>query len=195
MSGVGHSKEDKAASHDRIVEIASARMREAGTDGPGVAEIMKAAGLTHGGFYKHFGSRDDLVAEALAKAYTDGDAAIDAVTGGAEDPLGAFVDWYASTAHCDDPATGCAIAALGPDVARGEPRIREAYGAQVERYLERLEEFLGGGGAGARERATVALSTLVGAITVARAVDDKALAEEILADARAAVRSSGLGKR
>src|SRR4051794_34385344 len=97
MDLVGHSKEDKAASHERIVEIAAARMRESGTDGPGVAEIMRAAGLTHGGFYKHFTSRDNLVAEALAKAFAEADGATAEATKDAEDPLAAFVDWYASS--------------------------------------------------------------------------------------------------
>ncbi|TML09117.1 MAG: TetR/AcrR family transcriptional regulator [Actinobacteria bacterium] len=74
-------------------------MRESGTTGPGVAEVMQAAGLTHGGFYKHFGSRDDLVAEAVGKAFADANAGFDALTDGAEDPLAAFVDWYASAAR------------------------------------------------------------------------------------------------
>src|SRR5204862_250937 len=102
----------------------AARMRESGTTGPGVAEVMQAAGLTHGGFYKHFGSRDDLVAEAVGKAFADANAGFDALTDGAEDPLAAFVDWYASAAHCEDPATGCAVVALGADVARGDDRVR-----------------------------------------------------------------------
>src|SRR6201999_3173083 len=79
-SGMGHSRQDKEKSHQQIVEIAAARMREAGTDGPGVAEIMRAAGLTHGGFYKHFGSRDDLVAEAVEAAIAQGEDAIREVT-------------------------------------------------------------------------------------------------------------------
>src|SRR5438067_8463381 len=108
---MGYSRDDKARNHERIVEIASARIRESGTNAPGVAEIMKAAGLTHGGFYKHFDSRDDLVAAAVVKAFTDSNAAIQSVTRDTEDPLAAFVDWYASAAHCADPATGCAIVA------------------------------------------------------------------------------------
>ena len=102
-----HSREDKAASHERIVEIAAARIRESGTEQPGVAEIMRAAGLTHGGFYKHFGSRDELVAEAVERALTDSEPRLVEIAAGAEDPLAAFADAYVSAAHRDDPASGC----------------------------------------------------------------------------------------
>ena len=193
MEWVGHSKEDKAVSHDRIVEIASARMRESGTTTPGVAQIMKAAGLTHGGFYKHFESRDDLVAEAVGKAFDDSDRAMESLTEDADDPLAAFVDWYASAAHCEDPATGCAIVALGADIARGDERVRTAYREQVEKYLASLERLLGGD-ADARRRATVALSSLVGAVLVARTVDDDALSEELLRNVRESVKSSYVAK-
>src|SRR5882757_5939440 len=100
---MGHSQEEKEKNHRQIVEIAAARMRESGTDGPGVAEIMKAAGLTHGGFYKHFDSRDDLVAEAVEAAIAQGEAGYKSATEGAADPLAAFVDWYLSDHHRDDP--------------------------------------------------------------------------------------------
>ena len=185
-----HSKKDKAASHERILEVASARMRESGVQGPGVAEIMSAAGLTHGGFYKHFASRDELVAEALAKAFADTEAATASLLEDAADPLAAFVDSYASIAHCKNPAAGCAIPMLGCDVSRGDDRLRAVYREQVERYLAHLERLLGPGD-DARRRAVVALSSLVGAVLVARAVDDQELAEEILRDVRAAVKSSG----
>src|SRR3954451_3495480 len=102
-----HSKEDKAASHERIVEVAAARIREAGTEQPGVAEIMKAAGLTHGGFYKHFGSRDELIAEAVERAMADSGPRIAEVAAGADDLLTAFVDAYLSAEHRDDPGSGC----------------------------------------------------------------------------------------
>jgi TetR/AcrR family transcriptional repressor of nem operon len=185
---MGQSKQHKAASHDRIVEVAAARIREAGTTAPGVAEIMKAAGLTHGGFYKHFDSRDDLIAEAVDRALADGEHAIGAITADSDDPLAAFVDWYASTAHRDDPAHGCAVAALGCDVPRAEHRVRVAYREQVQRYIAHLERLLGGD-PDARRRATVAVSTLVGGLLIARAIDDEALSDEILRDIRAAVKA------
>jgi TetR/AcrR family transcriptional repressor of nem operon len=183
---MGHSQEEKAKNHRRIVDIAARRIREAGTDGPGVAEIMSEAGLTHGGFYKHFDSRDDLVAEAVESALAQGKEAIDEVTADAEDPLAAFVDWYVSTDHCEDPGTGCAVVALGADAARGDARVRAAYGAQVEGYIARLEELLGGG-EDARRRAISAVTSMVGAVLISRAIEDGALSEEILRDVRATV--------
>src|SRR6476619_8569196 len=154
IHGMGHSRDDKARSHERIVEIAAARLRESGTAGPGVAELMKAAGLTHGGFYKHFGSRDDLVAEAVERALADSEPRLVEIAAGAEDPLAAFADAYVSTAHRDDPASGCGVAALGTDMPRVGGPAQEAYRAQVERYLAHLEPLLGGDD-DARRRATV----------------------------------------
>jgi TetR/AcrR family transcriptional repressor of nem operon len=184
---MGHSQEEKEKNHRQIVEVAARRMRESGTDGPGVAEIMKAAGLTHGGFYKHFDSRDDLVAEAVEAAVAEGEAGLREATAGAEDPLGAFVDWYLSSSHRDDPATGCAVVALGADAARSDERVRAAYRGQVERYIGHLEELLGGG-EDARREAIAAVTSMVGALLISRAVDDEALSEEILRETRASVR-------
>jgi TetR/AcrR family transcriptional repressor of nem operon len=177
------SREEKAKTHERIVEVASKRIREQGLEGPAVAEIMQAAGLTHGGFYKHFDSRDDLIAEAMEDALARSDDIVHELTEDAQDPLAAFVDWYLSAQHRDDPGAGCAVAALGDDVRRGDERLRSAYRRQVQRYLEHVEGFLGGG-EDARRRAIVAVSALVGAIVLSRAVDDEALADEILSTVR-----------
>ena len=144
------------------------------------------------GFYKHFASREDLVAEALAKAFADTLTATESLTKDAADPLAAFVDSYASIAHCENPATGCPLVALGADVSRGDDRLRAVYHEQVERYLANLEQLLGPGD-NVRRRAVVALSSLVGAVLVARAVDDEALADEILRDVSDAVKLSQRG--
>jgi TetR/AcrR family transcriptional repressor of nem operon len=191
------SLQDKAKSHDRIVDIAAARIRESGTATPGVAEIMQAAGLTHGGFYKHFDSRDDLVAEAVERTFAQSQEGIAAVLDGADDPLKAFVDWYVSAEHRDDAATGCGVVALGADAARADGRVRAAYTEQVERYIARLEQLLADsdvppdsdGEPDTRRRATVMLATLVGAVLVSRAVDDRALSDEIIRDVRTALTS------
>jgi TetR/AcrR family transcriptional regulator, transcriptional repressor for nem operon len=184
------SREEKAKTHERIVQTASARIREAGMEGPAVAEIMQAAGLTHGGFYKHFGSRDDLIAEAAQRAFDEADHSVHELTDEADDPLAAFVDWYVSEEHRDHPADGCPVVALSGDVRRGDDRVRAAYRRQVERYLDHLERFLGGG-ADARRRATVAVSALVGSLALARALDDEALSTEILENVRQALRTPG----
>jgi TetR/AcrR family transcriptional repressor of nem operon len=172
-----------------IVEIAAQRIREAGTGAPGVAEIMKTAGLTHGGFYKHFASRDELIAEAADRSFADGSQRISELTEGAEDPLEALVEGYLSPEHRDAPGSGCGVAALSGDAARADDRVRRAYTAQVGRYVDRLQELLPSTGSPDedREQATVAVSTLVGALLMARAVDDRALADEILTAARNAL--------
>jgi len=187
-----HSKEDKAASHDRIVTVAAARIRESGTEQPGVAEIMRAAGLTHGGFYKHFGSRDELIAEAVERALTDSESRVPELTAGAEDPLAAFADAYLSVAHRDDPVTGCGVVALGADMPRVGGPAQEAYRAQVERYLAHLQQLLGDDDEATRSRATVTLSAMVGAVMIARALGPTPRSEEILRVVREAVRERRL---
>lgn len=179
------SAQEKARTHERIVEIASARIREDGIEGPGVVEIMREAGLTHGGFYKHFGSREDLVAEAADDAFAYAERTLDKYARDERESLAAWVDWYLSTDHRDDPATGCPVAALVGDVDRGNDHIRGGYDALVERYIGSLEGMLGDDG---RRQAVLALSTLVGSLALARAIDDDTLSDEILRVVREALR-------
>jgi TetR/AcrR family transcriptional regulator, transcriptional repressor for nem operon len=187
-----HSNAGKAASHDRIVATAAARIREAGTAQPGVAEIMRAAGLTHGGFYKHFGSRDELILEAVERALAESESRVLDLTAGAEDPLGAFAGAYLSVAHRDDPATGCGVVALGTDMPRVGGPAQEAYRAQVDRYLAHLQQLLEGDDETTRRRATVTLSAMVGAVMIARALGPTTRSDEILRDVREAVRERRL---
>jgi len=187
---MGHSQEEKAKTHQRIVDVAARRIRESGTDGPGVAEIMSEAGLTHGGFYKHFDSRDDLVAEAVDAAIEQGVEGTREATADAEDPLAAFVDWYLSTDHREDPGTGCSVVALGADVARADDRVRAAYRGQVERYIANMEGLLDGD-EDTRRRAIAAVASMVGAMLISRAVDDESLSDEILREVRATVEADG----
>jgi TetR/AcrR family transcriptional regulator, transcriptional repressor for nem operon len=187
-----HSREDKVASHERIVATAAARIRESGTDQPGVAEIMRAAGLTHGGFYKHFGSRDELILEAVEHALTDSESRVSELMAEAEDPLAAFADSYLTAAHRDDPATGCAVAALGTDMPRVGGLAQEAYRAQVDRYLAHIQQMLDGDDETTRRRATITLSAMVGAVMIARALGPTTRSDEILRDVREAVRERRL---
>ena len=180
------SAEEKARTHERIVEIASAQIREQGVKGPGVAEIMHTAGLTHGGFYKHFESRDDLIAEAADHAYADRSRKLDEYAHGERDLLPAFVDGYVSTKHRDDPGAGCPLVALIGDVNRANDQVRRGYDALVERYIDILAGMLGGDHP--RRQAITALSTLVGSLALARAVDDDTLSEDILRTVREALR-------
>ncbi len=182
-----YSKEDKAASRERIVAVAAERIREAGTDAPGVAEIMQAAGMTHGGFYKHFDSRDQLIDEAVGRAMVDSEPRIAALAAEADDPLTAFIDAYLSVEHRDDPGTGCGVAALGNDVTRLGPASQEAYGTQVGRYREQLQALLGGD-EDAHLRASAMISTMVGALTIARGLGATPESDAFLRDVRASLR-------
>jgi len=180
---VGSSQAEKAASHRRIVAAAAARIRRDGIGAVSVADLMQEAGLTHGGFYRHFDSRDDLVAEAVDAALADGSRRSEAITSAGGVPaLAAFIDAYLSRAHRDAPETGCAVAALPADVARGEARTRAAYGRQVQRYVEQLAALAPERDPqGARDDVTLVLAAAVGGLSMARAVDDAELSDEILA--------------
>src|SRR6202451_807097 len=127
---MGYSKSDKAETHTRIVKVAAKRFRERGLEGIGVADVMKEAGVTVGGFYKHFGSRDELVVEALATAFKDLD-----VWEEHTDDMAQLLQNYLTEAHRDAPGTGCAMAALLGDVTRASKSARVLYTERVKRSL------------------------------------------------------------
>jgi TetR/AcrR family transcriptional repressor of nem operon len=184
---MGHSKAAKEKSHQRIVKTAAARFRERGVDGIGVAELMKEADLTHGGFYGHFDSREQLVAEAVECALRDGGAAVAAIASTKRPPaavLGLLVDAYLSLAHRDGLATSCAVTSMANDVARSSARARAAYTKQVGIYLELLAKLIAADKRKSRRaKAITALATLVGAVSMARAVNDEKLSRELLKSA------------
>jgi TetR/AcrR family transcriptional repressor of nem operon len=175
---VGSSRADKAANHERIVTAAAARIRRDGVQGTGVADLMRDAGLTHGGFYRHFGSRDDLVAEAVEAALAHGSRRAEAAARlGGPEALAMTIDAYLSPLHRDKPETGCAVAALPTDIARSSQRAQTAYTTQVRRYLDLFAALTP---AGDPDDPHLILAALVGAIALARAVNDPALSDEIL---------------
>jgi TetR/AcrR family transcriptional repressor of nem operon len=191
---VGSSQADKAASHERIVKAAAGRIRRDGVEGLGVADLMREAGLTHGGFYRHFGSRGDLVAEAVEAALAHGSRRAEAAArlGGGPEALATIIDVYLSPLHRDKPETGCAVAALPADIARSSPRARAAYTAQVRRYLDL---FAGLEPTGDPDDPYLILAALVGAIALARAVDDPVLSGEILEKAARSLHRHTRGER
>jgi len=179
---MGHSQTDKAETHKRIVKIAAKRLRENGLAGVGIAELMKEAGLTVGGFYKHFDSRDDLVIEALGSAFGGWQRRIDAAASGGT-PLSyeSLIDDYLNEAHRDNPGTGCALGALAGEIARGDKRVRALASEQIRNDIQLLAGFLRSKDKRtARSKAILTLSALVGAVALARAVSDDALSLEIL---------------
>jgi TetR/AcrR family transcriptional regulator, transcriptional repressor for nem operon len=175
---VGSSQADKAASRERIVRAASRGIRRDGIDNVSVAELMNQAGLTHGGFYRHFESRDDLVSEAIDAALAHGSQRIqEAAQLGGPEALAAIIDGYLSRLHRDKPETGCAVAAVPTDIARTDPRARAAYSRQVRTYIDLLADLTPARNA---DEGHLILAALVGALVLARAVDDRALSDEIL---------------
>jgi len=178
---MGHSRAAKAESHARIVKLAADAFRARGIDGISVADLMKDAGLTHGGFYRHFSSREDLVGEAVELALREGGAAVDTVMARPDATFGALAGAYLSVSHRDGVTSSCAVTTLAGDVARGGQRARAAYTAQVRRYLRLIEASLGSRPSRRRrQRALAALATLVGAVSMSRAVNDERLSREIL---------------
>jgi TetR/AcrR family transcriptional repressor of nem operon len=179
---MARSQAEKEASHGRIVKAAAAQVRQDGVDAVRVSDLMREAGLTHGGFYRHFDSREDLIDEAIDAALTDGSRQAD--TPESLDPsaeLAQIIDGYVSKAHRDNPQVGCAVAALPADVSRCGSRARQAYSRQVRRYIDRLVGLIRPAEPDAsRDEAILTLSALVGAVAMARAVDDPQLSDEIL---------------
>lgn len=169
------SKEQVRENRRRIVETASELFRERGYDGVGVAELMSAAGLTHGGFYKHFGSKADLLAEAMSCGFTrtaESTAGVDREK---------FIAYYLSRQHRDDMGKGCVMSALGTDTSRQSESIKATFAAGLERQLAVL-----GAENGTRADLIDTIAHLVGALVLSRACpDNSALADEILDVCRA----------
>lgn len=182
-----YEKGHKADTHRRVVEIAAQRFRSEGIDGVGVASLMADAGLTHGGFYAHFSSKEALVKEALIAAL--GSSSVYADDGeGAAAPLNlpAFIDAYLSPAHRDKPATGCAMAALGAETTRRPRATRNAFGKEAQRFVARIVSGLPEQDSAERKLAKAygVFAQLVGSLQLSRIVMDKALSDEVLAVGR-----------
>ncbi|MEO5822136.1 MAG: TetR/AcrR family transcriptional regulator [Vicinamibacteraceae bacterium] len=185
------TREQAANNRERIVETAAELFRERGFEGIGVADLMKAAGLTHGGFYGHFASKEDLIAEASARALMRSLADFGKVAERAPgDPLSAVADTYLTSRHRDNPGTGCLLAALGPDVSRQGPAVRRSVTDYVRGAVDLLTTMVQGkSNAARRQKALGTYATLVGTMVMARAVDDRALSQEILNAGLASVKT------
>jgi TetR/AcrR family transcriptional regulator, transcriptional repressor for nem operon len=177
------SREEAATNHERIIEVASALFRAKGFDGIGVADIMKKAELTHGGFYGHFSSKYDLAAQASRRSMAGSAAKWQRLVASAPDrPYAALLAHYLTQRHRDEPGRGCAFAALGTDVARSGKTVRKAFAEGLESLIGILADAVPGRSKAARRRkAVAAMAGLVGALTLARAVGDAALSNEVLA--------------
>lgn len=180
---MGHSQADKARNKERILEVAATQLRELGLDGVSISDLMKAVDLTHGGFYGHFASRDDLVAAALDKALTDGEAsAVQSSSKKGERTLKSVANSYLSKIHRDNPNSGCAVSALSGDVARSNDQNREIMSKHLAKYFDNMQDVIGDGGS--RELAISLMCMMVGAVTLSRVMTDTNRSDEILQAAR-----------
>jgi TetR/AcrR family transcriptional repressor of nem operon len=185
-----YSREHKLETHARIVKKASVRLREKGAHGIGVADLMKEAGLTHGGFYAHFDSREALVIEAFAYAM-DRSTERWRKLGEATPPeqrLKTIVDSYLTPLHRDDPGKGCAVPALGAEIARESPKTRKAFAAKLEQMIDMLAaQIAEAPRKAARKQAMAVLATMMGTLVLARVAGSGEFSDEILAAGRDAV--------
>lgn len=185
-----YSKEHKLETHARIVKKASVRLREKGAHGIGVADLMKDAGLTHGGFYAHFDSREALVIEAFTYAMDRSTDRWRQLAGqvAPEQRLVTIVDTYLSPQHRDNPGQGCAVPALSAEIARESPKTRKAFATKLDQMIEMMsEQFPGTPGKAARKQAMAALATMMGTIVMARVAGNGELSDELLSAGREAV--------
>jgi TetR/AcrR family transcriptional regulator, transcriptional repressor for nem operon len=172
----------KDATHERIVAAAARAIRRTGYDGTGVADIMKEAGLTHGGFYAHFASREAMLAEAADRAGAEGLAALQRVAAAApaRRALEVLLRAYLSKEHVEGVETGCAVAALGSEMPRQAPDVRRAATRRVKEMIDLVaRQSPDWGQPGGHEHALVVVATMVGALVLARAVDDPRLSDAL----------------
>lgn len=189
------SKEHKARTRGRIVAEATKAFRERGVSGTAIPDLMARAGLTHGGFYAHFGSKDALVAEACAVGFAEAARALMAETVRNTTPgqeMAAIIRAYLSRSHRDHPDAGCMVPSLAAEVAHESPEVRRAFTRSLEAYFGQLAAYFPGAAppegmpasATLDDAAMLLLSGMMGALQLARAVDDPALSDRILKVAR-----------
>ena len=182
-----YAPKHKAETHQKIVKDAARRVRAEGIAGAAVTSVMRGAGLTHGGFYKHFKSKDDLLLESLRQAFQEitermAQAAESCQPGTA---WKAIVKTYLSAEHCDHAECGCPLAALAPELARTSKAMKVGISEELTKYKNRMLPFMPGRQAAERERAFFAIfSTLIGTLAIARILTDPAARAKVLASAR-----------
>jgi TetR/AcrR family transcriptional regulator, transcriptional repressor for nem operon len=185
-----YSREHKAQTHAKIVRKASVKLRERGAHGIGVADLMKDAGLTHGGFYAHFPSREALVIEAFTHAMDRSTEHWQKLAEATqpEKRLSKIVNAYLAPLHRDDPGHGCAVPALGAEIARESARTRKVFSGRLNRMVDMLAEQIQSLPRGAaRKQAIAAMATMIGALVMSRIAGSGEFSDEVLAAGRDAV--------
>ena len=182
-----YEPQHKSQTRDRIVRNAARKLRAEGLSGPGVASVMKASGLTVGGFYKHFRSKDELLADAIAEGFSESSEKIYSALQNLprEDRWKELVRLYLSPEHRDHPDSGCPVAALAPEMARAKPGVRRRISGLMKERTERWVEFMPGRTITERERNFLLIfSAMVGAVSVARILTEPADRQKVLVDMR-----------
>jgi TetR/AcrR family transcriptional repressor of nem operon len=192
-----YSDSHKEETRNKVLRAAAAAVRAKGPDGVSVAEVMAEAGLTHGGFYAHFKSKEALVAAAIEEAFGQSRRRFAQMTEAmtSDEALTAFVDAYVSTEHRNNPQRGCPISTLTNDLPRQGPMVRAAFDAGVERLIGRIEAWLPEQDPVARRSlASSLMAEMAGAVALSRAVSDEALADQVIEASRARIKArAGLG--
>jgi TetR/AcrR family transcriptional repressor of nem operon len=182
-----YSLEHKEQNHENILSVAARSFREYGAESSGIGTVMKKVGLTKGGFYRHFESKDDLFVEAVARAFDEmGRGMVEVAKSAPEgQALRAMIERYLSTRHANSPGTGCVLSALGPELARKSPSVRKRVEASLDAYRERLLPFVPGK---TREdklaKCRLLFSSMAGVLVMARITSDPEKREERLVEAR-----------
>jgi TetR/AcrR family transcriptional repressor of nem operon len=185
--GMRYSIEHKARNHENILSVAARSFREHGSDSSGIGTVMKKVGLTKGGFYRHFESKDDLFVEAVARAFDEmGSGMLDVARSAPEgQALRAIIEHYLSPRHASSPGMGCVVAALGPELARKSLAVRKRIEASREAYRERVLPFVPGRTREERvAKFQLLFPSMAGVLTSARMTLSPQLREQMLMEAR-----------
>jgi TetR/AcrR family transcriptional repressor of nem operon len=188
-----YSESHRDETHTKILKLAGRALRMKGPGGVAVAEVMKEAGLTHGGFYAHFKSKDALIAEALAGVFVQARKKFAAAVEGLppRHALAAYIDFYVSPRHRDGREHGCPLTALNSDMPRQSKHVREVFGAGMDSLILGMRTLIENAKVpgDAASLAPSVISAMVGAVSVARSVPDKQLSDEMLANARESIKA------
>jgi TetR/AcrR family transcriptional repressor of nem operon len=189
------SRAQAAENRETVINVASRLFREHGFDGIGLKDVMEAAGLTQGAFYKQFASKEDLAAQASRRALESVSSRwSNAAAANPRDPLNAVVAIFLSADHREERMDGCPIVALGADAARQGSEVKASFEAGIRKYLELLDRWVGeADGEEPSGKAMAILSTMVGAVVLSRAVNDKRLSKQLLQAAAKSVMGLSAG--
>jgi len=187
-----YTQTHREETHRKLLKVAAAALRNKGPDRLGVADVMKAAGLTHGGFYAHFKSKDALLSETLAEIFAQSQRRVGRMLEGLppKHALASYIDFYVSTRHRDDPSNGCPITALNSDLPRQSRKFRSTFESGVNRLSDLLARLIDDARVpDAKRIAPAILAAMAGAVALSRTISDQQLSDDLLASTRAGIKA------